>query len=74
MRRDEKMKWVGILTESFLDALQQPIDGYTMRNPRNGATITCTAQFVESWKERGFEIVSQGKITLMKPDKEQPDS
>lgn len=55
--------------EDFLNSLQQPREGFVMRNPRNNATITCTAKFVEAWKARGFVIVEEGQITLMRPDK-----
>jgi hypothetical protein len=60
--------------ESFLDALQKPRDGFVMRNPRNNAEITCTAKFVQHWKDRGFVIVREGEITLMRPDTDDDNS
>ncbi|MNN76550.1 hypothetical protein D3C81_1929390 [compost metagenome] len=48
-----------------LDELQKPREGFVMRNPLNDAEVKCTAQFVEQWRKRGFEIFSKGTIQLI---------
>ncbi|WP_219834732.1 hypothetical protein [Paenibacillus sp. R14(2021)] len=56
-----------------LNELTNEREGYVMRNPKNGAEITCTQKFVEHWEKRCFEIVRKGEVRLMK-DEEVPVS
>jgi len=49
----------------YLNKLMHEQEGYLMKNPINGAEITCTEKFVEHWEKRGFEIVKKGEVRLM---------
>jgi hypothetical protein len=56
------------MKKTYVDELTKEREGFVMRNPANGVEITCTKAFVEHWKKRGFEIVSEGSIRLMKDE------
>ncbi|NMF01391.1 hypothetical protein [Aneurinibacillus aneurinilyticus] len=51
--------------DEYLDKLTEEREGYIMRNEQTNVEIKCTEEFVEAWKQRGFVIVSKGKIRLM---------
>jgi hypothetical protein len=59
---------------AYLNELTNERDGYVMRNPKNGAEVTCTQKFVEHWEKRGFEIVKKGELRLMENGKDRPET
>lgn len=59
----------GIVKENYFNDLTSAKEGFIMRNPITGITITSTEKFVEAWKKRGFTVVNQGKVVLLNNSK-----
>ncbi|MNW58989.1 hypothetical protein D3C74_368840 [compost metagenome] len=58
----------------YLNKLMNEQEGYLMKNPINGAEVTCTEKFVEYWKKLGFEIVKKNEVRLMQDRETHPET
>ncbi|MGE6577399.1 hypothetical protein ACQKFM_21105 [Paenibacillus xylanexedens] len=57
------------MKENYFNDLTSAKEGFIMRNPITGITITSTEKFVDAWKKRGFTVVNQGKVVLLNNSK-----